>query len=243
MRGVRVIQVPTTLLAMVDAAVGGKTGVNHPQGKNLIGAFHQPQAVIIDTATLATLPPREFAAGMAEVIKYGLINSADFFAWLEAHRDAIAAHNPATLQTMIARCCAAKAAIVAADERESGQRALLNFGHTFGHALEALTAYRRWKHGECVAIGSVIACRLAARLGRISDDEVDRAAALFAAFNLPTTVPADLTTDAIRDKMQLDKKTRGGQLRLVLPQRFCDSGIDRDIREADIAAAIDACRA
>ncbi|MFC2504317.1 MAG: 3-dehydroquinate synthase family protein, partial [Cardiobacterium sp.] len=226
-----------------DSSVGGKTGVNHPQGKNLIGAFHQPQAVIIDTATLATLPPREFAAGMAEVIKYGLINSADFFAWLEENRAAIAAHDPATLQTMIARCCAAKAAIVAADERESGQRALLNFGHTFGHALEALTAYRRWKHGECVAIGSVIACRLAARLGRISDAEADRAAALFAAFNLPTTVPADLTTDAIRDKMQLDKKTRGGQLRLVLPQRFCDSGIDRNIQEADIAAAIDACRA
>ena len=179
---------------------------------------------------------------MAEVIKYGLINSSDFFAWLEENRAAIAAHDPATLQTMIARCCAAKAAIVAADERESGQRALLNFGHTFGHALEALTAYQRWKHGECVAIGSVIACRLAARLGRISDAEADRAAALFAAFNLPTTVPADLTTDAIRDKMQLDKKTRGGQLRLVLPQRFCDSGIDRDIGEADIAAAIAASR-
>ena len=242
-RGIAGLQIPTTLLAQVDSSVGGKTGVNHPQGKNLIGAFHQPQAVIIDTATLATLPPREFAAGMAEVIKYGLINSADFFAWLEENRAAIAAHDPATLQTMIARCCAAKAAIVAADERESGQRALLNFGHTFGHALEALTAYQRWKHGECVAIGSVIACRLAARLGRISDAEADRAAALFAAFNLPTTVPADLTTDAIRDKMQLDKKTRGGQLRLVLPQRFCDSGIDRNIQEADIAAAIDACRA
>ena len=231
-RGIACLQIPTTLLAQVDSSVGGKTGVNHPQGKNLIGAFHQPQAVLIDTATLATLPPREFAAGMAEVIKYGLINSSDFFA----------AHDPATLQTMIARCCAAKAAIVAADERESGQRALLNFGHTFGHALEALTAYQRWKHGECVAMGSVIACRLAARLGRISEADADRAAALFAAFGLPTTVPADISSDAIRDKMQLDKKTRGGQLRLVLPQRFCDSGIDRDIGEADIAAAIAACR-
>ena len=222
------------------AAASYQRGI--PQGKNLIGAFHQPQAVLIDTATLATLPPREFAAGMAEVIKYGLINSSDFFAWLEENRAAIAAHDPATLQTMIARCCAAKAAIVAADERESGQRALLNFGHTFGHALEALTAYQRWKHGECVAMGSVIACRLAARLGRISEADADRAAALFAAFGLPTTVPADISSDAIRDKMQLDKKTRGGQLRLVLPQRFCDSGIDRDIGEADIAAAIAASR-
>ena len=241
-RGIACLQIPTTLLAQVDSSVGGKTGVNHPQGKNLIGAFHQPQAVLIDTATLATLPPREFAAGIAEVIKYGLINSADFFTWLEDNRAAIAAHEPATLQTMIARCCAAKAAIVAADERESGQRALLNFGHTFGHALEALTAYQRWKHGECVAMGSVIACRLAARLGRISEADADRAAALFAAFGLPTTVPADISTDAIRDKMQLDKKTRGGQLRLVLPQRFCDSGIDRDISEADITAAIAASR-
>ena len=241
-RGIACLQIPTTLLAQVDSSVGGKTGVNHPQGKNLIGAFHQPQAVLIDTATLATLPPREFAAGMAEVIKYGLINSSDFFAWLEENRAAIAAHDPATLQTMIARCCAAKAAIVAADERESGQRALLNFGHTFGHALEALTAYQRWKHGECVAMGSVIACRLAARLGRISEADADRAAALFAAFGLPTTVPADISSDAIRDKMQLDKKTRGGQLRLVLPQRFCDSGIDRDISEVDIAAAIAASR-
>ena len=241
-RGIACLQIPTTLLAQVDSSVGGKTGVNHPQGKNLIGAFHQPQAVLIDTATLATLPPREFAAGMAEVIKYGLINSSDFFAWLEENRAAIAAHDPATLQTMIARCCAAKAAIVAADERESGQRALLNFGHTFGHALEALTAYQRWKHGECVAMGRVIACRLAARLGRISEADADRAAALFAAFGLPTTVPADISSDAIRDKMQLDKKTRGGQLRLVLPLRFCDSGIDRDISEVDIAAAIAACR-
>ena len=221
-RGVACLQIPTTLLAQVDSSVGGKTGVNHPQGKNLIGAFHQPQAVLIDTATLASLPPREFAAGMAEVIKYGLINSADFFAWLEDNRAAIAAHDPATLQTMIARCCAAKAAIVA--------------------ALEALPAYQRWKHGECVAIGSVIACRLAARLGRISAAEADRAAALFAAFGLPTTVPTDISSDTIRDKMQLDKKTRGGQLRLVLPQRFCDSGIDRDISEVDIAAAIAACR-
>ena len=141
-RGIACLQIPTTLLAQVDSSVGGKTGVNHPQGKNLIGAFHQPQAVLIDTATLATLPPREFAAGMAEVIKYGLINSSDFFAWLEENRAAIAAHDPATLQTMIARCCAAKAAIVAADERESGQRALLNFGHTFGHARHRLPPCR-----------------------------------------------------------------------------------------------------
>ena len=242
-RGIAGLQIPTTLLAQVDSSVGGKTGVNHPQGKNLIGAFHQPQAGLIDTATLATLPPREFAAGMAEVIKYGLINSPDFFAWLEENRAAISAHDPATLEAMIARCCAAKAAIVAADERESGQRALLNFGHTFGHALEALTHYKRWKHGEAVAIGSVIATRLGVILDRVSEADAARTAALFAAYDLPTIIPADITTADILDKMQLDKKTRGGQLRLVLPQRFCDSGIDRDIREADISAAIDACRA
>ena len=242
-RGVAVLQIPTTLLAQVDSSVGGKTGVNHPQGKNLIGAFHQPQAVLIDTATLATLPPREFAAGMAEVVKYGLINDPDFFAWLEANRDGIRAHDPALLAEMIAHCCANKAAIVAADEREQGERALLNYGHTFGHALEALTHYNRWKHGEAVAIGSIIATRLGVILGRVSAADAARTAALFAAFDLPATVPADITTAAILDKMQLDKKTRGGTLRLVLPQRFCASGIDSGVPAATIRAAIDACRA
>lgn len=241
-RGIAGLQIPTTLLAQVDSSVGGKTGVNHPQGKNLIGAFHQPQAVLIDTATLATLPPREFAAGMAEVIKYGLINDPAFFTWLEANRDGIRAHDPAPLAEMIAHCCANKATIVAADEREQGVRALLNYGHTFGHALEALTHYKRWKHGEAVAIGSVIATRLGVILDRVSEADAARTAALFAAYDLPTTIPADITTADILDKMQLDKKTRGGQLRLVLPQRFCDSGIDRDIGEADIAAAIAASR-
>ena len=242
-RGVAVLQIPTTLLAQVDSSVGGKTGVNHPQGKNLIGAFHQPQAVLIDTATLATLPPREFAAGMAEVVKYGLINDPGFFAWLEANRDGIRAHDPALLAEMIAHCCANKAAIVAADEREQGERALLNYGHTFGHALEALTHYNRWKHGEAVAIGSIIATRLGVILGRVSAADAARTAALFAAFNLPTTIPADITTAAILDKMQLDKKTRGGTLRLVLPQHFCASGIDSGVPAATIRAAIDACRA
>ena len=241
-RGVAVLQIPTTLLAQVDSSVGGKTGVNHPQGKNLIGAFHQPQAVLIDTATLATLPPREFAAGMAEVVKYGLINDPGFFAWLEANRDGIRAHDPALLAEMIAHCCANKAAIVAADEREQGERALLNYGHTFGHALEALTHYNRWKHGEAVAIGSIIATRLGVILGRVSAADAARTAALFAAFDLPATVPADITTAAILDKMQLDKKTRGGTLRLVLPQHFCASGIDSGVPAATIRAAIDACR-
>ena len=242
-RGIAVLQIPTTLLAQVDSSVGGKTGVNHPQGKNLIGAFHQPQAVLIDTATLATLPPREFAAGMAEVIKYGLINDPAFFTWLEANRDGIRAHDPALLAEMITHCCASKAAIVAADEREQGVRALLNYGHTFGHALEALTRYNRWKHGEAVAIGSIIATRLGVILGRVSEADAVRTAALFAACDLPTTIPADITTGAILDKMQLDKKTRGGTLRLVLPQRFCDSGIDSGIATDAIRAAIDACRA
>ena len=242
-RGIAGLQIPTTLLAQVDSSVGGKTGVNHPQGKNLIGAFHQPQAVLIDTATLATLPPREFAAGMAEVIKYGLINDPAFFIWLEANRDGIRAHDPALLAEMIAHCCANKAAIVAADEREQGVRALLNYGHTFGHALEALTHYKRWKHGEAVAIGSVIATHLGVILDRVSEADAARTAALFAAYDLPTTIPADITTADILDKMQLDKKTRGGTLRLVLPQRFCDSGIDSGVAAETIRQAIDACRA
>ena len=242
-RGIAGLQIPTTLLAQVDSSVGGKTGVNHPQGKNLIGAFHQPQAVLIDTATLATLPPREFAAGMAEVIKYGLINDPAFFTWLEANRDGIRAHDPALLAEMIAHCCATKAAIVAADEREQGVRALLNYGHTFGHALEALTHYQRWKHGEAVAIGSVIATHLGVILDRVSEADAARTAALFAAYDLPTTIPADITTADILDKMQLDKKTRGGTLRLVLPQRFCDSGIDSGIAAEAIRQVIDACRA
>ena len=242
-RGIAGLQIPTTLLAQVDSSVGGKTGVNHPQGKNLIGAFHQPQAVLIDTATLATLPPREFAAGMAEVIKYGLINDPAFFTWLEANRDGIRAHDPALLAEMIAHCCANKAAIVAADEREQGVRALLNYGHTFGHALEALTHYKRWKHGEAVAIGSVIATRLGVILDRVSEAGAARTTALFAAYDLPTTIPADITTADILDKMQLDKKTRGGTLRLVLPQRFCDSGIDSGVAAETIRQAIDACRA
>ena len=242
-RGIAGLQIPTTLLAQVDSSVGGKTGVNHPQGKNLIGAFHQPQAVLIDTATLATLPPREFAAGMAEVIKYGLINDPAFFTWLEANRDGIRAHDPALLAEMIAHCCANKATIVAADEREQGVRALLNYGHTFGHALEALTHYKRWKHGEAVAIGSVIATRLGVILDRVSEADAARTAALFAAYDLPTTIPADITTADILDKMQLDKKTRGGTLRLVLPQRFCDSGIDSGVAAEAIRQAIDACRA
>ena len=242
-RGIAGLQIPTTLLAQVDSSVGGKTGVNHPQGKNLIGAFHQPQAVLIDTATLATLPPREYAAGMAEVIKYGLINDPGFFTWLEANRDGIRAHDPALLAEMIAHCCANKAAIVAADEREQGVRALLNYGHTFGHALEALTHYKRWKHGEAVAIGSVIATRLGVILGRVSEADAVRTAALFAAYDLPATIPAEITTAAILDKMQLDKKTRGGTLRLVLPQRFCDSGIDGGVAAEAIRQAIDACRA
>lgn len=242
-RGIAGLQIPTTLLAQVDSSVGGKTGVNHPQGKNLIGAFHQPQAVLIDTATLTTLPPREFAAGMAEVIKYGLINDPAFFTWLEANRDGIRAHDPALLAEMIAHCCANKATIVAADEREQGVRALLNYGHTFGHALEALTHYKRWKHGEAVAIGSVIATRLGVILDRVSDADAVRTAALFAAYDLPATIPAEITTAAILDKMQLDKKTRGGILRLVLPQHFCDSGIDGGVAAEAIRQAIDACRA
>ncbi|MBK1700039.1 3-dehydroquinate synthase [Thiococcus pfennigii] len=184
-RGVPFIQVPTTLLAQVDSSVGGKTGVNHPLGKNMIGAFHQPRAVIADTATLDTLPDRELAAGLAEVIKYGLIRDAGFFAWLEARMGALRARDPAALAEAIARSCRCKAEIVAADEREAGQRALLNLGHTFGHAIETGAGYGAWLHGEAIAAGMCLAADLSRRLGWLAGADVERIRALIAAADLP----------------------------------------------------------
>lgn len=224
-RGIPFIQVPTTLLAQVDSSVGGKTGVNHALGKNLIGAFHQPRAVYIDIDTLKTLPEREFAAGMAEVIKYGLINDLPFFEQLERQQSALLSHDPETLMNVIAHCCASKAAIVERDETEQGERALLNLGHTFGHALEALTEYKTYKHGECVAIGMVMAHRLAENLGWISAAERERVIALLQSFHLPTTLPAminntPLTPEALYQAMFGDKKVKAGKLRLIVPKRF-----------------------
>jgi 3-dehydroquinate synthase len=215
-RGVAFLQIPTTLLAQVDSSVGGKTGVNHALGKNMIGAFHQPVCVLIDTDTLDTLNDRQFAAGMAEVIKYGLIRDAGFFDWLEEHIDALKARDTQMLAHAIERSCTIKSEIVAADERESGQRALLNLGHTFGHAIETGTGYGNWLHGEAVATGMLMAADLSARHGWISDTSVSRIRELLQHAGLPTSPPAEMGVGQFRKLMAVDKKVLDGGLRLVL---------------------------
>jgi 3-dehydroquinate synthase len=215
-RGIDFIQIPTTLLAQVDSSVGGKTGVNHPRGKNMIGAFHQPRCVIADLDTLRTLPDRELRAGLAEVIKYGLISDAPFFGWLEVNLDALLARDPRALTHAIAVSCRTKAAIVAADEREGGVRALLNLGHTFGHAIETGVGYGAWLHGEAVATGMLMAADLSARLGQLAPAEVDRIQALLMRAGLPVQAPASLNAERFLELMAVDKKVQAGQLRLVL---------------------------
>ncbi|MDN5873935.1 MAG: 3-dehydroquinate synthase [Sinobacteraceae bacterium] len=215
-RGIDFVQIPTTLLAQVDSSVGGKTGVNHPLGKNMIGAFHQPRRVLADTDTLKTLPPREFAAGMAEVIKYGLLGDAELFTWLEANVDALKALEAEPLATAIERCCAMKADIVARDERESGCRAWLNLGHTFGHAIETWAGYGNWLHGEAVAVGLCMACDLSARLGWVDAGVVKRCTNLVARADLPVAPPAGMRPADFRELMAHDKKVAGGRLRLIL---------------------------
>ncbi len=213
-RGVNFIQVPTTLLAQVDSSVGGKTGVNHSLGKNMIGAFHQPQAVIIDTTTLKTLPKREFNAGIAEIIKYGLIYDRVFFDWLLDNSVNLVAGND-SLDAAIKRSCEIKAAIVATDEREAGQRALLNFGHTFGHAIEALTQYKQLLHGEAVAIGMLMAADFSYRLGTLSQKEVTSVHSILQQFHLPTNVPGGINKEQFLNAMRADKKTINGKLRFI----------------------------
>ncbi len=220
MRGVAFIQIPTTLLAQVDSSVGGKTGVNHPGGKNLIGAFHQPRAVMIDIDTLNTLPDRELKAGLAEVIKYGAICDIDFFAWLEKNMPALLAKEPAALVHAVRRSCELKAQVVAEDERESGRRAILNFGHTFGHAIEHCLGYGEWLHGEAVAAGMV----MAAELSDLNESDVDRLRALIAAAGLPVLPPAIVADDWLR-AMGMDKKVQQEQLRFVLLRAPGDSHI------------------
>lgn len=215
-RGVSFIQVPTTLLAQVDSSVGGKTAVNHPLGKNMIGAFHQPDGVLIDTHTLNTLPEREFRAGLAEIIKYGVIDDADFFTWLETSMPALLARDEAALQHAISRSCAIKARIVATDEREQGQRALLNFGHTFGHVIEAHEGYGNWLHGEAVAAGMIIAAHLAHTMQWCKASELRRIEQLVAAAELPTQAPA-IPWSAWEETLLRDKKVKGGQVRFILP--------------------------
>jgi len=224
MRGIDFLQIPTTLLAMVDSSVGGKTGVNHARAKNLIGAFHQPQRVLIDPRVLATLAPREVRAGMAEVIKYGVIADADFFAWLEENLDVALKLDEDVLQKIIARSCEIKAQVVGEDERESdavGLRATLNYGHTVGHAIEATTAYGTYLHGEAISIGMTVAARLALQLGTIEAvagrDLLTRQTQLFSRVNLPTQMPHDYNFDDLWAAMTLDKKTRDGSVNFILP--------------------------
>jgi 3-dehydroquinate synthase len=218
-RGVGYVQIPTTLLAQVDSSVGGKTGVNHPGGKNLIGAFHQPLAVFADTDTLSTLPERELKAGLAEVIKYGCVWDAALFDWLELNMHALVHREPDALAHAIVRSCEIKAAVVAQDERENDIRAILNFGHTFGHAIEAATGYERYLHGEAVGLGMVMAADFSQRLGLIDRQARDRVVALLTLAGLPTEAPRVGAARAF-ELMQMDKKVKAGTVRLVLMQRL-----------------------
>ena len=215
-RGIAYLQVPTTLLAQVDSSVGGKTAVNHRLGKNMIGAFHQPRCVLADTATLQSLPPREFRAGLAEVIKYGLIRDVEFFDWFETNMGAVLDLEPESLSFIIARSCRNKAEVVAEDERERGARALLNFGHTFGHAIETGLGYGSWLHGEAVSAGMVLAASLSARLGLIGEADARRVERLLKRAGLPTALPDALDASRMLELMAVDKKVLGGRSRLVL---------------------------
>jgi 3-dehydroquinate synthase len=214
MRGIRFIQVPTTLLAQVDSSVGGKTGINHPLGKNMIGAFHQPVAVIADLNTLRTLPPRELSAGLAEVIKHGAIADADFLDWIEANTGALLACDTDAMAHAVLRSCEIKSAVVSADEREGGIRATLNFGHTFGHAIESGLGYGEWLHGEAVGCGMVMAADLSARLGQISKIDAERLKRIIASMHLPIA-PPKLGSQRFMELMQVDKKTEAGQIRYI----------------------------
>ncbi|MBP6596804.1 MAG: 3-dehydroquinate synthase [Arenimonas sp.] len=240
MRGVRFVQLPTTLLAMVDSSVGGKTAVDLPQGKNLVGAFHQPAAVIADLATLDTLPARELRAGLAEVVKYGALGDADFFAWLEDSAEALLARDPAALAHAVATSCRHKAGIVARDETEQGERMLLNFGHTFGHAIETEQGYGGLLHGEAVAVGMVLAARLSADLGRAPWSDAARLAALLERLELPVAVPAGLSGDALLERMRLDKKAVSGALRLILWSGLGHAEVVAGVADADILPLLQA---
>jgi 3-dehydroquinate synthase len=238
-RGMPFIQVPTTLLAQVDSSVGGKTAINHPLGKNMIGAFYQPKLVLADIATLDTLPARELSAGLAEVIKYGLIRDSEFFCWLEANIERLVARDPDALISAVLRSCANKAEVVAADEREAGVRALLNLGHTFGHAIEAGLGYGTWLHGEAVAAGTLIAVELSQRLGWLSAEDVERIEQLFVRAGLPVKGP-QLGAERYLELMRHDKKVEDGRLKLILLRAVGEAVIDDRIPQQLIAAAIEA---
>jgi len=237
MRGVPFIQIPTTLLAQVDSSIGGKTAINHPQGKNLIGAFYQPKLVLADTATLNTLPEREFCAGLAEVIKYGLIRDGAFFDWLERNMEKLLKHDSEALAYAIKRSCENKAAVVAADERESGMRALLNLGHTFGHAIETGKGYGVWLHGEAIAAGTLLAARLSRRMGLIGETEVERITTLYRKAKLPTSAP-DLGAKRYLQLMGLDKKVESGRIRFILLKKIGEAFITADVPEELVTATL-----
>jgi 3-dehydroquinate synthase len=240
-RGVGFIQVPTTLLAQVDSSVGGKTGVNHALGKNMIGAFHQPSVVIADTDTLSTLPDRELCAGIAEVYKYGLIRDPAFFDWIEANMGALLARDPAALVEAIERSCRNKAEVVGADERESGNRALLNLGHTFGHAIETGAGYGVWLHGEAIAVGMCMAADLSRRLGWIGTGDLERIQALTLSAGLPVSPPPVLGPERFMELMAVDKKVLGGRLRLVLLRRIGHAVVTADFDPGALQDTLSAC--
>ncbi|MGX9418047.1 3-dehydroquinate synthase [Vibrio sp. RC27] len=241
-RGVDFVQIPTTLLSQVDSSVGGKTAVNHPLGKNMIGAFYQPQSVIIDTSCLSTLSDREFASGMAEVIKYGIIYDAELFSWLEQNMESLYSLDQQALSYAIARCCSIKAEVVAQDEKESGIRALLNLGHTFGHAIEAELGYGNWLHGEAVSAGMVMAAKTSLLQGLISERELERIITLLKKAKLPVNTPESMSYDDFIKHMMRDKKVLSGQLRLVLPTGIGQSEVRSDTPENIIEQAIEFCR-
>lgn len=237
-RGIDFIQIPTTLLSQVDSSVGGKTAVNHPLGKNMIGAFYQPQLVLIDTQCLHTLPAREFAAGMAEVIKYGIMWDGEFFQWLENNVQALKRLETEALVYAISRCCEIKADVVSQDETEQGVRALLNLGHTFGHAIEAEMGYGNWLHGEAVAAGTVLAAQTARSLGLIDESIVCRIVQLLQAFDLPVSAPESMDFDSFIQHMRRDKKVLGGQIRLVLPTGIGQADVFSQVTESTLEQVI-----
>ncbi|MEW6172712.1 MAG: 3-dehydroquinate synthase [Bacillota bacterium] len=238
MRGVSLIQVPTTLLAQVDSSVGGKTGVNHPRAKNIIGAFYQPRFVFIDVRTLSSLPAREIRAGLAEVIKYGVIKDAEFFKWLETNIESLLKLEPSALEYAVSVSCRIKAAVVSADEKEEGVRAILNFGHTVGHALETVTGYQRFVHGEAVGVGMVAAGRLAVHLDYFEKTGVDRIAAIVDRAGLPFKIPPDISTEELLTAMRRDKKVSGSQLTFVLPEEIGRVRIVRGVPADAVISAI-----
>lgn len=242
-RGVPFIQIPTTLLSQVDSSVGGKTGINHPLGKNMIGAFHQPEVVLIDTNTLQSLPPREVSAGLAEIIKYGLIRDTDLLDWLEQGIDQLVACDSKALAEAIFRSCACKAEVVAQDERETGLRATLNLGHTFGHAIETFAGYGNWLHGEAVGLGMIMAADLSAKEGSITQAEYDRIVRIVSSAGLPVLPPADMSPAHFMNLMAVDKKNVDGQLRLVLLRSVGDAVVTADASPSNLSATLMAfCR-